>query len=122
MYTFKIFGAKVDNALIPEFVSEPIIATVGKDSTAVANIENVVVNSEPGKTIMSWSPVECALSYNIYKITPAGDYVLVQNTKEPSYTIFLQSGSVIREDFAVKALCDNGVESPEYARVSSVQT
>lgn len=122
-YTFKIFGAKADNSLIPQFVSEPVVATIGKSAVAVANIANIVVKSEPGKSIMSWSPVECATSYNVYKITPSGDYVLVQNTKEPSYTIFLQqSGAIVREDFAVKALCADGAESPEYTRVSAVQT
>lgn len=27
-YTFKIFGAKVDNSLIPEFISDPIVITI----------------------------------------------------------------------------------------------
>lgn len=71
---------------------------------------------------MSWDKVECALSYNIYKVTAAGDYEIVQNTKEPTYTIFHQTGSVQYADFAVKALCEGGEESADFTKASSVQT
>lgn len=105
-YTFKIFGAKANNSLIPDLVSDPIIVTIGKDAISVANIANLVIANSEGKSVMSWDKVECALSYNVYKITPAGDYELVQNIKEPTYTIFHQTGSVTYSDFAVKALCE----------------
>lgn len=121
-YTFKIFGAKADNSLIPQFASEPITATIGSDTVAVANVGAITVQSEGGKSILSWSPVSCALSYNIYKVSPAGDYSLVQNTKEPTYTVYFQTGSVTHDDFAVKALCANGVESADFTKVSQVQT
>lgn len=44
-YVFKIFGAKADNSLIPELVSEPITATIGKDAVAVANVGTITVAS-----------------------------------------------------------------------------
>jgi hypothetical protein len=121
-YTFKIFGAKVDNSLIGGLVSEPITATIGKDAVTVANVGTITVQSSAWKSTLSWDKVACALSYNVYKITPAGDYVLVQNVVDPSYTLHFQTGTVTREDFAVKALCEWGVESADFAKVSQVQT
>jgi hypothetical protein len=44
-YTFKIFGAKVDNSLIGGLVSEPITATIGKDAVTVANVGTITVQS-----------------------------------------------------------------------------
>ena len=55
-------------------------------------------------------------------MSAAGDYSLVQNTKEPTYTVYFQTGSVTHDDFAVKALCANGVESADFTKVSQVQT
>jgi hypothetical protein len=37
---------KANGSLIPLLVSEPIIATIGKDSTAVANVGEVTVKTE----------------------------------------------------------------------------
>jgi hypothetical protein len=121
-YTFKIFGARADNALIPLLVSEPIVATIGKDAVAVANVGEITVQSTAGKSIMSWSPVACAVSYNVYKVTAAGDHTLVQNTKEPTYTVHFDTGSTAMSDFAVKAICADGVESADFTQVAKVQT
>jgi hypothetical protein len=122
-YTFKIFGARADNSLIPLFSSEPIIATINKgDVVVAANVETITVKTEAGKSIMSWTPVACAVSYNVYKVTAAWDYTLVQNTKEPSYTIHIDSGSTMVSDFAVKAICADGVESADFTQVAKVQT
>jgi hypothetical protein len=121
-YTFKIFGARADNALIPLFVSEPIVATIGKDAVAVANVGAITVQSGSGKSIMSWAPVSCAVSYNVYKVTAAGDHTLVQNTKEPTYTVFLNTGTTSMDDFAVKAICADGALSADFTQVAKVQT
>lgn len=121
-YTFKIFGARADNSLVPLFVSEPIVANVSKSAVVVANVGAVTVTSAPGKSIMSWAAVECAVSYNVYKLTTAGDYTLVQNTKEPTYEIYLNTGSTSVGDFAVKAICADGVESADFTQVAQVQT
>ena len=104
------------------FVSEPIVATIGKDAVAVANVGAITVTSEPGKSIMSWTPVACAVSYNVYKVTAAGDYALVQNTKEPTYTLYLDTGSTSMGDFAVKAICADGALSADFTQVAKVQT
>ena len=71
---------------------------------------------------MSWAPVSCAVSYNVYKVTAAGDHTLVQNTKEPTYTVYLNTGTTSMDDFAVKAICADGVESADFTQVAKVQT
>lgn len=121
-YTFKIFGAQIDTSLIPELVSEPITVTVGKDSISVANVWEITIEVGQDKSTMTWAPVECALSYNIYKINAAGDYVLIENIKEPKYTLYFQKGPVTYDDFAVKALCEWDTESVDYSRAVDVQT
>jgi hypothetical protein len=113
---------KSDNSLIPLLVSDPIVSTLGQDASTVANVSDIVVKSEAGKSVLSWTPVTCALSYNVYKISAAGDYALVQNVKEPSYTVFFQTGSSLSEDFAIKALCAGGIESADFTQVAKVQT
>lgn len=56
-------------------------------------------------------------------MTPAGEYELIQNTKETEYTLFLSSGSLVYENFALKALCDDKNESSaKPALASKVQT
>jgi ABC-type transport system substrate-binding protein len=71
---------------------------------------------------MSWERVACAVSYNVYRVTAAGDHTLVQNTKEPMYTLYFDTGSTAMSDFAVKAICADGVESADFTQVARVQT
>jgi hypothetical protein len=52
----------------------------------------------------------------------SGEPTLFQNTKETQYTIFLASGSVVVEDFGIKALCDEKTESADFSKASKVQT
>ncbi|NRH20619.1 hypothetical protein HOO68_01070 [Candidatus Gracilibacteria bacterium] len=121
-YTFKIFGRTQSGTLISGLVSEPIIATLGKDSCTIANVGGLVVDTDTSKSVISWTAIPEAVSYNLYKITPAGDYTLFQNTKEAKYTLFLSKGAVMYENFAVKALCDESTESKEYSTMSRVQS
>lgn len=121
-YTFKIFGRTQDGTLISGLVSEPIVATLGKDSCTIGNVEGLTIDTDTSKSVISWTAIPEAVSYNLYKITPAGDYVLFQNTKEAKYTLFLSKGAVMYENFAVKALCDQSTESNEYSTMSRVQT
>jgi len=103
-------------------VSEPIVATLGKDSCTIGNITGLKVETNTAKSIISWSLLPEAISYNIYRVSPAGDYTLFQNTKEPTYTLFLSKGAIVYDNFVVKALCDNSTESKEYSSMSRVKT
>lgn len=121
-YTFKIFWRTKDGTLISWFASEPIVATLGKDSCTISNVDGLKVDTDATKSIISWLSVTWAVSYNLYKVSAAGDYTLFQNTKDPSYTLFLSKGAMVYENFAVKALCDDSTESKEYSTMSRVQT
>lgn len=121
-YTFKIFGQKKDGSLISWFVSESIVATLGKDSCTIGNVEWLQVQTDVSKSVISWSPITEAVSYNLYRVSPTGDYTLFQNTKQPTYTLFLSKWAIVYENFAVKALCDESTESKEYSSMSRVQT
>jgi hypothetical protein len=103
-------------------VSEPIVATAGKDSCTIGNIAGLTVVTDESKSIISWSALTGAISYNLYRVSAAGDYSIFQNTKEANYTLYLSSGAVAYENFAVKALCDNSTESKEYSSMSRVQS
>ncbi len=121
-YTFKIFGRTKEGSLISGLVSESIVATIGKESCSIGNVAGLTVATDVSKSTISWMALSGAISYNIYKVSPAGDYTLFQNTKDTMYTIFLSQGAVIYEDFVVKALCDNTTESKEYSSMSRVQS
>ena len=105
-YTFKIFGRSNTGALIAGMVSEPIVATIGKSSCTIGNVDGLTVTTDNSKSLISWSALTGAVSYNIYKVSAAGDYTLFQNTTDPRYTLYLSSGAITYENFAVKALCD----------------
>jgi hypothetical protein len=98
------------------------VATAGKDSCTIGNIAGLTVVTDESKSIISWSTLTGAISYNLYRVSAAGDYSIFQNTKEANYTLYLSSGAVAYENFAVKALCDNSTESKEYSSMSRVQS
>jgi hypothetical protein len=99
-----------------------MVATIGKGSCTIGNITNLSVKTENSKSIISWEALSGAISYNIYKVSPTGDYALFQNTTTPSYTLYLAKGTITHENFVVKALCDATTESKEYSSMSKVQT
>ncbi len=121
-YSFKIFGVQSGGLLIPEFTSEALSATAGKDGCSIGNISTVKVATGSDKTILSWEALSGALSYNVYRISAAKDYELVKNVTENSYTLYISSGALAYQDFAVKALCDDKTESSAPAFASRVQT
>lgn len=55
----------------------------------IGNVGAVTVETFSDKSILSWDPVPNAISYNLYKISPAGDEILFQNVKENRYVLFL---------------------------------
>lgn len=70
-YTFKIFGRAQDGALISGFISEPIVATIGKDSCTIGNVADLTVNTDSTKSVLTWAALSGAVSYNLYKVSPA---------------------------------------------------
>lgn len=103
-------------------MSEPIVATIGKDSCTIGNVSGLAVATDASKSVISWNALTGAVSYNLYRVSPAGDYSIFQNTKDSTYTLYLSSGAVTYENFVVKALCDDSTESKEYSSMSRVQS
>lgn len=113
---------KDDGSMIPDFSSDAMTATIGTPGCSIGNVGEITVKTTADTSTLSWLAVTGALSYNIYKYTAAGDPEFLQNTKETSYTLYLSSGSVVHEDFGIKALCDDKTESADISRASKVQT
>lgn len=121
-YYFKILAMKTDGTVIGGVSSDPINATVGKDGCTIGNVGTISIQTLSGKSILSWDQVSNAVSYNIYKVSAAGDQTLFQNVKENQYTLYLASGAVTYDDFVIKALCDEKTESSVPAVASRVPT
>lgn len=121
-YTFKIYALDTTGALIAGLVSDPVTATVGVKGCTISNVGEISVKTDSSKSILSWSGVAGAASYNIYKVDADGKYTLFQSTPNTSYTIFLSQGALVHENFAIKAVCGDGTESADYSRASRVQT
>ncbi|PID84422.1 hypothetical protein CSB09_01275 [Candidatus Gracilibacteria bacterium] len=121
-YVFQITALDKNKEPIKEVVSEIIKATIGKDACTISNVGPVSVETNQTKSVLSWDRVEGASGYNLYKVSPSGEYTLFQKTVDPSYTLFLSQGSIVYEDFAVKAVCADGTESKDYSNASKVQT
>lgn len=47
---------------------------------------------------------------------------LIKNVKENSYTIYLTPGVIRYDDFVIKALCDENMESTIPNKIARVQT
>jgi hypothetical protein len=121
-YSFKIFWVLSGGLLAPDLSSEAISTMIGRGSCSIGNIGTVKSTTGDDKTVLSWDTLSGALSYNVYRLSAAKDYELVENVKSNSYTLYLSSGSLVYQDFAVKALCDDKTESSVPATASRVQT
>lgn len=121
-YYFKILGTRADGTIISTIASDTVTATIWKASCSISNVGTIKIETLKEKSILSWDSITWALSYNIYKMNASGEPTLFQNTKETQYTIFLASGSVVVEDFGIKALCDEKTESADFSKASKVQT
>lgn len=73
-------------------------------------------------TILSWDALSGAISYNVYRLSAAKDLELIENVTINQYTLYISSGALIYNDFAIKALCDAKTESSVPAIASQVKT
>lgn len=121
-YYFRVLGIKADGTTIESLASDPINATIGKDGCTIGNVGAISVQTVGDKSVLSWETVPNAISYNIYKVSAAGDQTLFQNVKENKYALHLASGAVTYDDFAIKALCDETTESSTPAIATKVQS
>jgi len=121
-YFFKIVGQKADWSPIDAMNSDTLSATIGKKTCTIGNVGSISVLEQDGKSILSWTTVTGALSYNVYKVDANGEFVLFQNTKENRLELSIASGAVKHDDFGIKALCDDSTESADYSKATGVKT
>ncbi len=62
---------RADGTLMDALSSDPLSATVGKDGCIIGNVGAVTVETLSDKSILSWDSVPNAVSYNLYKVSPA---------------------------------------------------
>jgi hypothetical protein len=121
-YFFKIVGQKNDGSSIDGMSSDILNATIGKKTCTIGNVGTISVLEQDGRSILSWTSITGALSYNVYKVDANGEFVLFQNTKENRLELTIASGAVKHDDFGIKALCDESTESADYSKATGVKT
>lgn len=86
----------------------------------------MTVKQSGSKSIISWDKLEDAASYQIFKKDASGDYTMIDEVTEPTYTINIDMSSEekVFEDFQIRATCKNGNITGEgaYSESVSVQT
>jgi hypothetical protein len=105
-------------------IFEVDISLAAASKCMVSNIANLKTTAGDGTTILSWDVAPDATSgYNVYKKGTDGQYVLVENVPNNSYTIHLAKDSVKYDDFAVKGVCNSGEgQSADYTEATNVKT
>jgi uncharacterized cupredoxin-like copper-binding protein len=124
-YTFAIAAANVIGLVDTKIQSEaiPVDLSLGAGGKCnIGNIANFQVQKHDDSSVLSWDMIPEAVSYNIYKKTTSGEYVLIDTTKANTYTIHIASGPIKYEDFTVKGVCADMTQSVDYAPATKVQT
>ena len=107
--------AEATGAVLPELCS-------------VGSVEDIKVTVDPKKTksVLTWTALSGAVSYNVYKKDATGQPVLVENVAAPTYTAYISGDKVAYDTFSVKGVCANPAggtnESPEFKQMVKVQT
>lgn len=121
-YVFKIFGLSTDGSIIQNLIPEIVKVATGDAACMIGAVGDITVVNEAGKSILTWKTLTGAQSYNIYRITSAGDEEFVKNVTEAKYVIYQSWNTPEYNDFTVKALCQDKKESADASKVSRVQT
>lgn len=127
-YFVKVSALDKDGAEISGLVSsiQEVAMTLnaaGPQACIVGDVGGIKVISEKWVSIISWKSVENSKGYKVYKKSGSGELEFVADTKDPMYKIYIASGAIKYEDFAIKALCSDGKAlSPNIGMATKVQT
>ena len=127
-YFVKVSALDKDGAEISGLVSsiQEVAMTLnaaGPQACIVGDVGGIKVISEKWVSIISWKSVENSKGYKVYKKSGSGELEFVADTKDPMYKIYIASGAIKYEDFAIKALCSDGKTlSPNIGMATKVQT
>lgn len=116
-------GAEMSNLMSNVQEVAMTLNAAGPQACVVGDVGDIKVVSEKWISIISWKSVENSKGYKVYKRTWSGELEFVADTKEPMYKIYIASGAIKYEDFAIKALCSDGKTlSPNVGMATKVQT
>ena len=127
-YFVKVSALDKDGAEISGLISsiQEVAMTLnaaGPQACIVGDVGGIKVISEKWVSIISWKSVENSKGYKVYKKSGSGELEFVADTKDPMYKIYIASGAIKYEDFAIKALCSDGKTlSPNIGMATKVQT
>ncbi len=127
-YFVKVSALDKDGAEIAGLMSsvQEVAMTLnaaGPQACVVGDVGGIKVVSEKWVSIISWKSVENSKGYKIYKKSWSGELEFVVDTKEPMYKIYIASGAIKYDDFAIKAICSDGKTlSPNVGMATKVQT
>ena len=127
-YFVKVSALDKDGAEISGLISsiQEVAMTLnaaGPQACIVGDVGGIKVISEKWVSIISWKSVENSKGYKVYKKSGSGELEFVADTKDPMYKIYIASGAIKYEDFAIKAICSDGKTlSPNIGMATKVQT
>ncbi|NDK07926.1 hypothetical protein EOM39_01615 [Candidatus Gracilibacteria bacterium] len=91
----------------------------------IFKINNLRLTKLKTKSILSWDPIDEAVSYNIYKQLPSNQLVLVDNVRIPSYEIPIVGKKVTYDLFVVEPVVLDGSGQTikgQLSEVTEIQT
>ncbi len=92
----------------------------------IDKVSGVTVKTSGSKSIISWDKLADAASYQIFKKDADGEYAMIDEITETTYTINIDMSleEEVFEDFQIRATCKNGdiVGEGDYSDSVAVQT
>ena len=77
-----------DGSVIQNLIPEIVKVATGDAACMIGAVGDITVINEAGKSILTWKSLTGAQSYNVYRITSAGDEEFVKNVTEAKYVIY----------------------------------
>ena len=79
---------------------------------APASISDLAGRGKSSKISLTWTPVDCATGYNVYRSSdPGGPYTLIAGNHQSSYATYSDSGLATGTYYYVVTSILGGVES-----------
>ncbi len=124
-YSVTIAGLGADGKTLSGVTSEviPVDLTLGAAGKCmINNVSGLTVTRQQDSSVLTWDAIPEAASYNIYKKSASGEFVLIEAVPTNTYTVHIAAGAVKYEDFTIKAVCADKTESIKFSPTTKVQT
>ena len=124
-YDVTIAGVGADGKTLSGVTSEviPVDLALGSAGKCMINdVSGLKVTKQQDSSVLTWDAIPEAASYNVYKKTASGEFVMIESVPTNTYTIHITAGPVKYEDFSIKAVCADKTESAKFSPTTKVQT